>query len=96
MSKRDEYVAKLKDQLDQWNAEVGRWEEKARQAQTGMRAEYDKHLQTLRQHRDQAMEKMRGVQSASGDAWTELKNGTDEAWTKMREAFDKARSHFQK
>jgi len=29
MSKRDEYVEKLKGQLDQWNAEVAKWEAKA-------------------------------------------------------------------
>jgi len=29
MSKRDEYVEKLKVQLDQWNTEVAKWEAKA-------------------------------------------------------------------
>lgn len=96
MNTRDEYVAKLKQQLDRWNAEVATWEDKAKQAGTGMKAEYDKHIGDLRQQRDQAMERMRQVQSASGDAWKELMNGTDEAWGKMRDAFNRARAHFQK
>ena len=32
MIKRDEYVEKLKNQLDQWNAEVAKWESKAKAA----------------------------------------------------------------
>jgi multidrug resistance efflux pump len=96
MIKRDEYVAKLKKQLDQWNAEVSKWEGKTREAQSGVRVEYEKQLQALRGQRDQALEQMRRVQSATGDAWMDLMRGTDDAWAKMREAFDKARSHFQK
>lgn len=96
MNTRDEYVEKLKQQIDQWNAEVSRWEGKARQLKSEMRAEYDQQLQALRHQRDEALEKMSQVQSATGDAWMDLKRGTDEALSKLREAFDKARTRFQK
>jgi len=96
MSKRDEYVEKLKGQLDQWNAEVAKWEAKAQKAQAGARVEYDKHLNDLRRQRDQALEHMKRVQAASGEAWVDLVRGADEALAKMREALEKARSHFNK
>ena len=96
MSKREEYVAKLKGQLDQWNAEVAKWEGMARKAQSGAQAEYEKHLKDLRNQRDQALEQMKRVQAATGDAWVDLVRGADEAWAKMREALEKARSHFNK
>jgi multidrug resistance efflux pump len=96
MTKRDEYVAKLKQQLDQCNAEITKWEAKAKGAQAGLEAEYEKQLQALRQHRDNAMKQMGRVQSATEEAWADLKQGTDDAWGKMREAFDKARSRLQK
>ena len=96
MDRRDEYVERLKKQLDQWNGEVAKWEEKTRQAQAGMRTEYEKQLQAYRQQRDQALEHMRRIQSASGDAWMDLMRGADDAWSRMREAFEKARSQFQK
>ena len=96
MNKRDAYLEKLKKQLDHWNAEVTKWEGKAQQAQAGVRSEYDKQLQAYRNHRDQALEHMRRIQAASGDAWLDLIRGADDAWAKMREAFEKARSHFQK
>lgn len=96
MSKQDEYVEKLKAQLDQWNTEVTKWEAKAQKAQAGARVEYEKQLKELRRQRDQALEQMKRVQAASGDAWVDLVRGADEAWVKMRESFEKARSHFNK
>jgi len=96
MSKRDEYVERLKAQLDQWNAEVTKWEAQAREAQASMRAEYDKQLAEFRERRDQALKTLHDVQSASVDMWADLARGSDEAWAKMREAFEKARSHFHK
>jgi len=96
MSKRDEYVDKLKLQLDEWNAQVAKWEVKTKEAQAGARGEYEKQLQAFRRQRDQALEQMRRVQGAAGDAWIDLARGADDAWAKMSEAFEKARTHFQK
>ena len=96
MSKRDQYVEKLKAQLDGWNAEVAKWEAKTRSAQADMRIEYEKQLEAFRRQRDQALEQMRKVQAATGDAWIDLVRGADDAWAKMREAFEKAQSHFHK
>ena len=96
MSKRDEYVDKLKAQLDQWNTEVAKWEAKAQKTQAGARAEYEKQLKEVRRQRDQALEQMKKVQAATGDAWVDLVRGADDAWAKMREALEKARSHFNK
>ena len=94
MSKRDEYVEKMKAQLDQWNADVAKWEVKTREARAEARAEYEKGLEAFRQQRERAMPELRKVQTAAGDAWMELARGADEAWARMREAFDKASSRF--
>lgn len=96
MSKRDEYLEKLKGQLDQWNAEVAKWEAKSTKAQADARVEYEKQLKEFRRQRDQAMEHMHRVQAATGEAWIDLVRGADDAWAKMREAFEKARSHFNR
>lgn len=95
MTNRDEYVEKMKTQLDQWNAEIAKWEVKSREAQAEARAEYDKRLEALKQHRDQAMYQMKLLQAAAGEAWVDMMRGTDEAWARMREAIDKAGSHFR-
>ena len=38
MINREEYVQKLKSQLDQWNSEAKNWEAKAKEAQSHMKA----------------------------------------------------------
>lgn len=93
---RDEYVAKLKSQLDQWNVETAKWEEKARTAQADMKVEYEKQLAGLSARREEAMYQMRLLQGASTEAWKDMMTGADAAWKQMREAFAKARTHFDK
>ena len=96
MLDRDEYVNKLKSQLDQWNTEVAKWETQANQARAGAQAEYEKQLQQYRNRCDEALAKLRKVQSASAEAWGDMMRGTDEAWNKMQEAFNQARTRFDK
>ena len=96
MMNRDEYVQKLKTQLDQWNAEAKQWEQKAQQAQSHMKTEYEKQLANLNAQRDQALYRMKLLQNASQDAWVDMMKGADQAWKDMQDAFSKARSHFEK
>ncbi len=95
MSKRDEYVEKMKAQLDQWNADIIKWEARAHEVQADTRAVYAKQMESLRQQRDQAAYQMKLMQSAAGDAWLDMVRGADEARARMREAFEKAGSHFR-
>lgn len=96
MATRNEYVEQLKQNLDEWNTNIARWEEKARVARTDMRIEYEMQLEALRKQREEATAKLKELQASGGDAWKELSVGADAAWAAMREAFDKAASHFQK
>ena len=96
MTTRNEYVEQLKTNLDKWNTDLAKWEEKARAAKKDMTIDYEMKLEELRKHREEAAAKLKELQASSGEAWKELKAGTDTAWAAMREAFDKARTHFQK
>jgi hypothetical protein len=93
---RDEYVNKLKQQLDQWNAQAAKWEVKAKDAQASMKAEYDKQLNQLNSRRDEAMYQLKLLQGASTDAWQDMMKGADQAVKSMQEAFNRARTHFEK
>ncbi|HEU4922537.1 MAG TPA: hypothetical protein VFT23_05640 [Burkholderiales bacterium] len=93
---REEYVAKLKSQIDNWSAEAAKWEAKAKEAQGGMQAEYERQLAHFRIRRDTAMNEVRRLQNASADAWKDMMQGADAAFKSMQAAFEKARSEFQK
>jgi len=96
MTKREEYVDKMKSQLDQWNAEAARWEEKVKHAETDMKAEYERQLEAVRSRRDEAVYNLHQLQAASADAWMDLMRGVDDAWKRVGEAMGQARSHFDK
>jgi hypothetical protein len=93
---RDEYVKKLKTQIDKWNAEAGRWEAQMQAAQGKARQEYAKQLEQVKGEREKMLYQMKLLQNASADAWKDMMSGADQAWKSMQEAFDSARSHFGK
>jgi hypothetical protein len=82
---RDDYVAKLKAQIDEWNAQAAKWE-----------AGSAKQLEQFRAQRDAALAEVRRVQNASADAWRDMIRGADSALKSVQEAFDKARKQFDK
>lgn len=96
MTTRDEYVARLKAQLDEWNAQAAVWEEKAKHAQAEMQAAYQKQLEAVRAQQENALYQMRLLQNASADAWKDMTAGADAVWKQMQETFTRAASHFDK
>ena len=96
MTTRDEYVERLKAQLDQWNAQMTEWEARARDAQAQAKAGYEQHLERLRGQQQEALYQMKLLQNASLDAWQDLARGADSAWKAMQDAMGSARSHFDK
>jgi len=89
---REEYVQKLKSQIDQWNAQMSAWEAAAKGAQGKAAAQLDQ----LKEQRDEALGEMRRLQGASADAWKDMMRGAEDAFKSMHEAFDKARQNFDK
>jgi len=93
---RDDYVQKLKQQLDEWNSEAAKWEVKTREAQEAMKAEYEKQLAAYNARREEALYQMKLLQNASADAWRDMMTGADKAWKDLQEALNQARTHFDK
>jgi hypothetical protein len=89
---RDEYVQKLKAQIDQWNAQMVRWE----QASAEVKDKYLQQLDEARVRRDEAVEEMKRLQHASADAWMQMMKGAETAFAAMQGAFERAREGFEK
>jgi lipid II:glycine glycyltransferase (peptidoglycan interpeptide bridge formation enzyme) len=92
MINREEYVQKLKHQIEQWNAQMAQWEAMSRNAQD----RYMKQLEQFREKRDAAMAELRRLQGASVDAWSDMMKGTEAAFKSMQEAFESARKKFER
>ena len=95
MTTRHEYIEKLKNKLDEWDADIDALEEKAEHAKADLKFEYEDQLATLRRQRDDARLKLSEIKNASEGAWEDLKEGADEAWDSLKEAINKALSHFK-
>ena len=95
MTNRDEYVQKLKAQLDQWEKQMTTWEAAAREATAEAKIELEKQVGIMRSRADDLVYRMELLKSASADAWQEVARGADEARKTMQDAFEKARFHFK-
>ncbi len=94
MTDRDEYVEKLKAQLDQWNKQTMAWESAAREATTDAKVELEKQIGIVKSRLDDMVFRMELLKGASADAWQEIARGADESRKTMQDAFEKARGHF--
>jgi predicted translin family RNA/ssDNA-binding protein len=89
---RDEYIQKLKSQIDQWNAQMAKWDAMSQE----VRNKYLQQLDEVQVRRDEALAELRRIQGASAEAWTQMMRGADNAFKEMREAFERARKAFEK
>ena len=95
MTNRDEYVEKLKAQLDQWTAQLATCESAAREATSEAKMELEKQIGIMRSRLDDMVFRVELLKGASTDAWQEIARGADEARKTMQDAFEKARCHFK-
>ena len=89
---RDEYVQKLKAQIDQWNAQMAQWDK----ASEDVKNKYLQQFDEARVRRDEAIEEMKRLQGASADAWMQMMKGAETAFTAMQSAFERAKQGFDK
>lgn len=95
MSERDAYVAKMKAKLDEWNAEIQKFEARAQGASAEAKLKYEQQVAELKARRDEAARKLRELQDASAGAWETLREGTEAAWSVMAKAFKDAAERFK-
>lgn len=94
--KRDEYVSRMKTQLDHWNSDLAKLEAEAKNARARLEKRYEHDLQALRAKREEALYQLKLVEGASSGAWSDIARGADQAWDRMRAALAEARTHFEK
>ncbi len=95
MLTRDEYVAKMKQRLDKWNAEMDVLEAKALKVQEDAKEKYQEQLVALRAKRQEGEEKLKAIQSATEDSWEQLKVEAENVWEALKDSANAFKAHFK-
>lgn len=90
-NRRDEYVQKLKVQLDEWNQDLDRLEKRAREVRSDAESAYRERIAALRTKQQEVEHKLKDLRTASETAWEAMKSGLEEAREEFRRAFEKTR-----
>jgi predicted nucleic acid-binding Zn-ribbon protein len=91
MTKRDEYVNKMKAQIDGLNAQVDVLQAKAREAKSDAREKYETEMAKLREQSKKAGDKLKELKNAGEDTWEKLVAEMD----KVRDAFVHSFNYFK-
>ena len=94
MSEKESYRQKIRAKLDEWNAEIDKFEAQADQAQADAQLEYYEQLKKLRALQEEAGNRLEELEDAGEDAWEDFRNGADIAADALEAAIDSARSRF--
>lgn len=95
MSQRDAYERKLAAQLDELNAEIDRLKARAAKAEADSEIDYQRQIDDLKAHREQARQKFHELRDASEDAWEEVRQGAERAWQDLSDAVRSASKKFR-
>lgn len=96
MSKREEYLALMEKQLNEWKAKTEPLKASAEQWEAQMKAQYEKNLEALQAKRDEAWENLSTLKSASDDAWDQVKANMDKTWEDLKASTEKITSLHKK
>jgi uncharacterized coiled-coil DUF342 family protein len=96
MSKRDEFIRKMKNRLDEWNFEIDTFEEKIRKIKTDMKDKYQDQIDELRRRRRESNRKLEQIRTAGEGTWAHLRAESEHAWSAMKDALETFKAHYKK
>jgi chromosome segregation ATPase len=91
MTRRDEYIDKMKKQLDELNAKMSRVEAGAKEARDEARQKYKDEMVKLRHQSTIAATKLDELKAASEDSWEAMASEME----KVRDALVHSFSYFK-
>lgn len=95
MSNREDFVAKLKAQLDEWNIDLDKLQAKAEHLSAEVKSTYHEKIASLTSRRDEAKQKLAELEELGEEAWDKVEHTAEQTWTGIKDAFAKARAQFK-
>jgi hypothetical protein len=96
MGLREDYQSLMEKQLNEWKAQLERFKAGAEQMQAHTKAQYEKHLETVRAAQAEAWENFDKLKGANEGAWTEFKAHMEKAGGEVKAAMESMAASFKK
>jgi peptidoglycan hydrolase CwlO-like protein len=90
--KREEYVERMKRQLDEWNAAIDKLEKRAGELTAEARQRVQARVAALRAKRQEIQGKLKEMQAAGESAWDAIKASVEAARTEFKRAYEETES----
>ncbi|MEZ5573904.1 MAG: hypothetical protein R3E64_18100 [Halioglobus sp.] len=94
MSKRDEYVKKMKAQLDDMNAQLDKLAAKSKDAKKDLQAKYKKQMADLRAQSSEANAKLDKMKTAGEEGWDDLVAEMDKIGNAFKHSYNYFKAQF--
>lgn len=95
MEKRNVYIQKFEENLNEYNEKLAEMRAKVAEAQFDMKAEYLSKIENLEKKRDHFVVEYEQLKESGGMAWDNVKAGTEKAWKELEDGIAKAITHFK-
>jgi hypothetical protein len=94
MANRDEYIAKMKAQLDEWNADLGKLEDKMEAASDATKERMAPYLENMRDARDAATKKLGELKDSGEASWDSLQGDVEHVWKTFKQSVNYFKSQL--
>jgi hypothetical protein len=88
MWRKEQYVAKMEAQLNEWSAKLAAMKAKLEAAELEGRAEFHKQLDASQRQHEIARRHLDELKQSSEEAWEALKAGVEVAWKEFTTSVD--------
>jgi hypothetical protein len=95
MSRKDEYIAKMKKQLDDWSTDIDELQVKASLAKAELKVKYEEQIAELRKKKQEGDRKLNAIKAAAEDSWEHLKGDTERTWNALKGAVEEFKSRMK-
>jgi chromosome segregation ATPase len=98
MTTKNEYLDKLKCQLDEWQGDLEQLQAKAADAAGDVKAKYEAQMVELRAKLNEGQAKWEEFKDSADDLWDDVKEEAEEKWAALskgfKESIEKVKSFF--
>ena len=94
MATRDEYIAKMKAQLDEWSEEIGKLEVKFAEASDATKERLAPHMEKAREARDAVIKKLGELKESGETSWDKLEDEAEHVWKVFKQSVNYFKSQL--